>query len=352
MKTFLFALLFFPQLLMAIPELTEPDTVIIRIGKDEVIKIVSNNPNELERLSEFDLNAIIQDIKIQVETNQEDITIQIEDSTGEKYILKKEGVHSDSLTLEEKLDRLSRRMEALGDSLDKTLSGESSSEEQAVHFNRRRHYGTKRTVSFDLGFNNYLTDGKFPDESDALYAVNPFYSWYIALGGVSKTHVGGPLFLDWGANVSWYNFKFENSRTRVKKENGALVFLEDTLVSDPIKSKLAVPYLNVTFVPVFHFGNRKGNNWHDYDTDRGVRIGVGVYAGYRLGGKTKYVYKEEGDREREKDKSNFYINNWRYGLRTQIGIGGIDLFVNYDLNDLFVENRGPQLNAFSFGLVF
>jgi hypothetical protein len=42
----------------------------------------------------------------------------------------------------------------------------------------------------------------------------------------------------------------------------------------------------------------------------------------------------------------------RYGLRGQIGFNDIDLFVNYDMNDLFTEGKGPQLNAFSFGITF
>jgi len=38
-------------------------------------------------------------------------------------------------------------------------------------------------------------------------------------------------------------------------------------------------------------------------------------------------------------------------LRFQMGYRGIDFYANYDLNELFVEGRGPQLNAFSFGFV-
>ena len=77
-----------------------------------------------------------------------------------------------------------------------------------------------------------------------------------------------------------------------------------------------------------------------------------MYAGYRLGSRAKYVFREDDDRERVKDRTNFYVNNWRYGVRFQVGYRGLDLFANYDLNELFVEGRGPELNAFSFGIVF
>ena len=63
------------------------------------------------------------------------------------------------------------------------------------------------------------------------------------------------------------------------------------------------------------------------------------------------VTKEDGDKEKDKDKDGFYLNNFRYGVRGQIGFRGIDIFFNYDLNELFADNRGPELNAFSFGVV-
>jgi hypothetical protein len=36
----------------------------------------------------------------------------------------------------------------------------------------------------------------------------------------------------------------------------------------------------------------------------------------------------------------------------QIGFKGTDFFFNYDMNELFAENKGPKLNAFSFGVSF
>ena len=105
---------------------------------------------------------------------------------------------------------------------------------------------------------------------------------------------------------------------------------------------------------MLHFGRPGANNWFVLDRNKGegFRIGGGVYAGYRLGSRAKYVSKEDNERQRVKDRTNFYVNNWRYGVRVQLGIDGIDLFANYDLNELFIAGRGPELNAFSFGIVF
>jgi hypothetical protein len=154
--------------------------------------------------------------------------------------------------------------------------------------------------------------------------------------------------------VSWYNFKFDNERTRIVKTDGELVSFEDPrLEIEPIKSKIALPYLNIMLVPMFVFGKSTKRDWEpfSYHRDDGFRIGLGAYAGYRLGGRTKYVYREDGNRIRDKNIENFYFNNIRYGARLQMGSGGVDLFFNYDLNELFEDNRGPRLNAFSFGVI-
>ena len=62
--------------------------------------------------------------------------------------------------------------------------------------------------------------------------------------------------------------------------------------------------------------------------------------------------KKDGDKKKEKDHGTYQMNNFRYGLRLQLGFKDTDLFFNYDLNELFVSGKGPKLNAFSFGVSF
>jgi hypothetical protein len=90
--------------------------------------------------------------------------------------------------------------------------------------------------------------------------------------------------------------------------------------------------------------------WDGYGNS--FRIGAGPYVGYRIASRSKLVYSEDGDVEKEKDRDSFYLNNLRYGARLQLGFRSTDLFFNYDLNELFVEGKGPKLNAFSFGIIF
>jgi len=64
------------------------------------------------------------------------------------------------------------------------------------------------------------------------------------------------------------------------------------------------------------------------------------------------VYSEGGDKKKEKHHDNYYLTNLRYGVRLQVGFDDVDFFFNYDINNMFADNKGPQLNAFSFGISF
>lgn len=82
------------------------------------------------------------------------------------------------------------------------------------------------------------------------------------------------------------------------------------------------------------------------------RIGAGPYLGYRIDSYAKQMYKDGGDKKRDRNHDSYYLENIRYGARLQIGFNDFDLFFNYDMNELFSEGKGPALNAFSFGVTF
>ena len=91
------------------------------------------------------------------------------------------------------------------------------------------------------------------------------------------------------------------------------------------------------------------------DTGRnGLRIGIGPYAGYRLGGRSKFVYRElnGSGRKKEKEPAGSYLNNFRYGIRGEVGFKSVTFFTTYDFNPLFHQSLSPELHPVSFGIVF
>lgn len=305
------------------------DTVVIKVGEGSKI-IVAVQKEDLETMKQYDFQKLMTDLIVKLE--QKDTASQ--QSPSADYL--KEPVNAEIVSSEE------------------NTNNESVDENWDNHKHEKWHHRrTYHSINFDLGMNNYLSDGKFPDENNSLYTVKPWGSWYVGINSNLRTRVSNKFFLEWGLGVSWYNFKFQNEQTMISKDDNSVIFSLNPLDVDFTKSKLTATYIQAQLVPMIDFGgNRRKPSFFDGGDSESFRFGAGPYVGYRIDSYSKQVYKEEGDKIKPKDHDNFYLNNLRYGLRFQVGFEELDLFFNYDLNELFIENKGPKLNAFSFGVTF
>lgn len=205
------------------------------------------------------------------------------------------------------------------------------------------NYHSEKSSKFDYNFlENEVGINIWPIDKGAP-EVKPWGSWYVALNSVGTWKASKNFHLRSTLGVSWYNFKFEDAGIVAVKTPDGLDFVDYTEVidvanADPIKSKISASYATLSVVPTILTNNGK------------FRIGFGAYAGYRLGGRGKFVYEEDGNKEKEFTKSNMYVENFRYGIRPEIGVGEVTLFFNYDMNPLFQEGKGPELQAMSFGV--
>lgn len=340
---------------------SKADTVIINFGSSSKMVFYINEKGDLEALKSYDLNALVSDMKDKIEAedtinSNEDGTKYLKDSTvivkqdeeglGENSPKPNNDNYSYNNDQNDDYDRGDSDRWKNQDN-DKSRDNDNDrwrdrGRDRDKWRNRDNYnvFGNNNYFNFDLGMNNYLEDGESPSSNNAPYAVKPWGSWYFAINSIHKSHIANRLSLESGFGISWYNFKFEDASLRLVKTDTDLQFVNSTADSFK-KSKLTASFINASLVPVFDFGSRK---------NKGIRIGIGGYGGYRLGSHTKYIYKQDGSREKDKDRGNFYLNNWRYGVRLQLGLKGTDLFINYDVNELFDTGRAPKLNAFSFGI--
>ncbi len=334
-KNVLTVLLLLTLIAAANAQVKKADTVIIELAKTSRVIFTMKDKSDLPILKAYDYQALFNDILKKLDPS---------DST----VLSPSAPVSDTTVVEEP----NNEEEWPGTTNDNDDDNEW--EKRKGYSKGKRHNRSRNNQSFfniDLGMNNFLENGKFPDEINADYTVRPWGSWYIGVNSIQKIRVRGKFFTELGVGVSWYNFKFQNDGLIISKGDSQVEFTESTPDVDPVKSKLTVCYLNASLVPVFDFGSRshKSFRWRSNDA---FRIGFGPYVGYRIQSYAKQVYEVGGDKEKDRTRSNFYLNNLRYGARFQMGYRGTDIFVNYDMNELFVENRGPKLNAFSFGVIF
>jgi hypothetical protein len=302
------------------------DTVIINIGDSSKVTFEIKNQKDLQTLKKYDLQAVVNDMIIKLE--KRDTTML--DKSSQAYVKETTDAPVANITGTEENWNTSWK------------------ERDRKSYQRHRTY---QSLNFDVGTNNYLANGKFPDENNDPYAIKPWGSWYIGVNSIQRTRLARTFFLEWGGGVSWYNFKFQDKQTAISKDDNMVTFLQDQRDVDFKKSKLTACYLNLSLVPVLDFGaNRRKAMFFDGHHSESVRFGIGPYVGYRIDSYTKQVFKEDGDKHKERNHDSFYLDNIRYGLRFQFGFRDVDIFFNYDMNELFVDNKGPKLNAFSFGI--
>lgn len=321
------------------------DTVVIEFGNNSRIIFVIESRDDLKKIQQYDINAILKDLSLKIENAEgNNSVLKIEDETGTKYLKDTTIViKSPVVEVEEDEDDFDRQF-------NRDRIRDDNVDDDGRIRRRRVWPKTRQNFNIEIGTNNYLENGKFPDENNAPYAVRPWGSWYLGLNTTYKTNVAGPFFIEWGGGIDWYNFKLEDNQVRIIKSNTGVLFQQDTVPNiSGRKSKLTVSYLYLKFVPMldFSYNNRRSRLWNRHGD--GFRIGVGGYTGFRISSHTKFVFKQDGSNEKDKDRNNFFINNFRYGLRGQIGFRGIDLFINYDVSELFSNGSSPELNAFTFG---
>ncbi|MCF6352398.1 MAG: hypothetical protein L3J06_05255 [Cyclobacteriaceae bacterium] len=313
----------------------ERDTIIIKFGKNSQIVLYIDNKKDLEKISQYDINQMLKDLNMSIsEMDDSTKVLTIEDETGSKYL-------TDTTIIITKIEPQTNWDD------DEWDSYSSTSEESKKRYNPRPQF----YFNIDIGLGNYLEDGKFPNGNEP-YALNPIGSWYWAFGPTFRTHLFGAFFMDLGMNAALNVYRFDDPRTRLNKTPTGIEFALDNSAVAFEKSKLSTWHIQAKAIPMVLLGSKKRNGWRLWNNvDKGFRFGLGPYAGYRIWSRTKYIYRDNGDKKKDKNNGNFLLNNIRYGLRGQIGIRGIDLFVEYDMSDMFQDNSGaPALQRIQFGI--
>ncbi|WP_114749321.1 outer membrane beta-barrel protein [Pleomorphovibrio marinus] len=311
------------------------DSIIVEFGNSGQMVFIVDNPEDFERLKKLDINQIIQELDVpQPEKEGHQTVVEVKYKDGNKEIFR---IYEDGPETEVSIGRYKLKVDESGSRT--TVNVETAPKQ-------RKDPAFRTYFSADLGINNYFQNGNIPGPG-APYAVKGWGSWNVNLNYMASQRISNGLFWDFGLGVHWYNFKFENRSIQALPSEGGVDFINRTDVNG-FKSKVSASYLTTLTMLKLDFGklNDSGRN--------GLRVGIGPYAGYRLGGRSKLVYRhlEGSGRRKEHEPAGSYLNNFRYGLRGEVGFRSITLFTTYDLNPLFHSEVDPSLNAFSFGITF
>lgn len=312
------------------------DSVVVEFGKSGKVVIIVDSKEDFEKLKLMNINQIIRELDLEESKETGDLTIV--------EIKRKDGSTNQIVKVTEDGNETEVYIGGMRLSVDE--SGSTTKVKFEPGLKKKSDPPFRTYFNIDLGINNYLEDGKFPT-SDKPYSVKGWGSWNVGLNWMAAQRLSKGFYWDFGLGFQFYNFKFENRDYQAVRGDDMIVFDQRTDVSGT-KSKISASYLTAMTMLELDFGKMNDNG------KRGVRIAAGPYAGFRLGGRSKYVYSQLDGSGKTKDKQDtgLFLQNFRYGIRGELGIGRVKFFTTYDLNSLFQENKGPELNPITFGVVF
>ena len=209
---------------------------------------------------------------------------------------------------------------------------------------------SKRTTSqfvFAFGLNNAIPKDGDLENSDFRVWGSHFYEWGLTYNTrIFKKH--NLLHAKYGLSVMYNNLRPTDNRYFQK--NGDQTLLA-TSSFDLQESRLRNVYLAIPFHLEFDFSPKKTSKdgaSSYFRTHESIRLGIGGYGGVRIKSKQLIHYEENGDKEKTKQKGDFNVTDFNYGLSSYIGYKAISLYCKYDMNQLF-KNNG-DLNNVSLGL--
>ncbi|MEM7185912.1 MAG: hypothetical protein AAF466_04565 [Bacteroidota bacterium] len=214
----------------------------------------------------------------------------------------------------------------------------SNSHEKHRKYDRR----TRSEIIFSFGLNNVIGDGQSLEDS-------PFKiggSRYAEIGLGFKTRVfknSNWLRLKYGLSFQFNGLKAEDNQYLV--DTGSQTELQEFPL-ELEKSKFRVDNM---VVPVhFEIGpSRKieRDTYFRYSTYKKFRLGLGGYAGIKLGARQKLKFREDGQNVKQKLKGSYNTSNFVYGLSGYIGWSQISIYAKYDLNTIFKDDPLNQRNV-------
>ncbi len=210
-----------------------------------------------------------------------------------------------------------------------------------------KHGWKKRAKKFkghwsglELGLNNYSATQFRLDlpPTDNYMDLNTGRSWNFNLNFMQYSlGLGRNLGFVTGLGAEFNSYFFDNENN-IEKIEGYIEPLDLSGLALE-KSKFKSTYLNVPVMFEVHpTKNRK------------FFVSAGVIGGLKIASSTKVVYREAGNKERDKSKGDMNLQPLRYYLTARVGYKALKLYANYSPMGLFQKGAGPELYPFSVGL--
>lgn len=202
-------------------------------------------------------------------------------------------------------------------------------------------------AGFEIGLNNYVNNNfsMALSESNSYMDLNTGKSWNVNLNFIEYdiNLIGESFGVGTGMGIEFNDYRFDNQLPINKIDNQIRVDSSYANAGYNLeKAKLSTTYITVPII--FEYQNTVSN-------DNKLFFSLGLIGGMKLGSHTKVVYKDEGDKNKDKNRSDFFLSPFRYGYTLRAGYGFLKIFANYYDSSLFEKDKGPQLHPFTIGFM-
>lgn len=224
--------------------------------------------------------------------------------------------------------------------------GEKESPNDSTKIEQKELRTTSQFV-FAAGFNNLVTDNAVA-HSDYRYFGSHFYEWGVTWNTrILKEH--NLLHAKYGMSFMYNNLRPTDNRVFVENGN------QTVLKNSPIALKDS-RFRNVSIVVPLHLEfdftkDERSEEQKYFKTHQGFRVGLGGFAGFNFKSKQILKYEMDGDQHKDRERGDFNVNDFVYGVSAYVGYQAISLYAKYDLNPLFKNNAIDQ-NNISLGVRF
>ncbi|SEP77655.1 porin family protein [Flavobacterium urocaniciphilum] len=209
-----------------------------------------------------------------------------------------------------------------------------------------------RTTSqfvFAVGYNNLVTDGAVAN-SEFKYNRSSFFEWGITWNTrLSKN--SNLMHFKYGLGFQYNMLQASENRVLADVDNQTVLvpFFTDLR---PNRTYFKNVYFVVPMHLEFDFSKTKMDGENKiFKSHRGARFGIGGFVGVNTNSKQFIAYRQDGYKITERQKGDFNVNDFTYGLSTYIGYKQTSLYLKYDLNPIFKNNPIDQ-NNISLGIRF
>lgn len=333
------------------------DTIVVKMANGAKMILQLQNKEQLKAFENYSLDSLMRVLNVYVQRvdsmeagsmDSKEMTVTFDAKEGGKgqaeqvTITMQETGNQNSKGKKEKHEirinktfKIDVEVEEDGENTQVNVNVPDKAERDSIrHAKAEENYkATKFGFGVDLGLNTFLNND--------LVDLKPWGSRYVSLNWTLNSQLGGrksPLFLVSGLEFAFNNYMFDDNYVIQDIDNQTSFVVSERNLE---KSKLTHSSINVPLMAEFRFKRDKGKT--------GFILGAGGFVGYGLGSHAKLKYDEDGKTQKDKIRDSYNLSDFQYGLKGTIGYGSLNLFMKYNMNDLFKENRGPQANVISFG---